>query len=109
MDQAAVKRWLAGHRAAERRAREIRAIEGPRVEQAVAESLSAVNAACDLGIWPGPRDPISEAGVKQLRRRWAKGRGVPGERGRGERRIGVVLPPGPALGQARSFGGPETR
>jgi hypothetical protein len=41
-------------------------------EQAVAEALSALSALKTMGLWPGPRDPVSEAAVLQVRRRWAK-------------------------------------
>lgn len=37
---------------------------------AVAESLSALNALDAMGMWPAPRDAISEQGIQQLRRRW---------------------------------------
>jgi hypothetical protein len=42
------------------------------VRQAVAESLSALSALAKMGLWPGARDEISERGVEQVRRRWAK-------------------------------------
>jgi hypothetical protein len=54
------------------RSRELTAHEGPRPEQAVAEALSAAAALETMGLWPGPRDPVSEAAVLQVRRRWAR-------------------------------------
>lgn len=51
---------------------ELAAREGPRPAQAVAEALSAAAALETMGIWPGPRDPVSEAAVLQVRRRWAR-------------------------------------
>jgi hypothetical protein len=72
-DEAAlVKRWRLGHAAAAERQRSLLAEEGPRPAQAVAESLSALNALEAMGLWPGPRDEISERGVEQVRQRWAK-------------------------------------
>lgn len=67
-----VKQWLAGHRAAEQRIRESRGADGPRPAQAVAESLSALDAMYRMGLWPGPRDPIDNRGVEIVRARWAK-------------------------------------
>ena len=72
-DEAArVKRWRLGHAAAAERQRRLLAEEGPRPAQAVAESLSALSALAKMGLWPGPRDEISERAVEQVRRRWAK-------------------------------------
>jgi hypothetical protein len=72
-DEAArVKRWRLGHEAAAERQRRLLAEEGPRPAQAVAESLSALSALAKMGLWPGPRDEISERAVEQVRRRWAK-------------------------------------
>ena len=39
---------------------------------AVAESLAALEALADMGLWPGPRDPASEREVREVRRRWAR-------------------------------------
>lgn len=64
--------WLAGHRAAELRANELRAAEGAMPERSVRESLAAINAAYDMGLWPGPRDLFSEATIDDVRRRWAQ-------------------------------------
>jgi hypothetical protein len=72
-DEAAlVKRWRLGHAIAAQRQRRLLAEEGPRPAQAVAESISALNALEAMGLWPGPRDEIAERGVEQVRRRWAK-------------------------------------
>jgi hypothetical protein len=54
------------------RSRQVLAAEGPNPKQAVAEALSAVNALAEMGMWPGPRDPASEAAVNDVRRRWAR-------------------------------------
>lgn len=69
---AAVRRWKRGQMLAAERSRELTAREGPRPAQAVAEALSAAAALETMGIWPGPRDPVSEAAVLQVRRRWAR-------------------------------------
>lgn len=69
---AAVRRWRRGQELAATRSREVAAREGPRPEQAVAEALSALNALQTMGMWPGPRDPVSEAAVLEVRRRWAR-------------------------------------
>jgi hypothetical protein len=72
-DQAAVvRRWREGQALAAARSREVVAREGPRPEQAVAEALSALSALKTMGLWPGPRDPVSEAAVRKVRRRWAR-------------------------------------
>jgi hypothetical protein len=69
---AAVRRWKRGHDLAAERSRELAAREGPRPAQAVAEALSAASALETMGMWPAPRDPVSEAAVLQVRRRWAR-------------------------------------
>lgn len=69
---AAVRRWLRGQALAAARIRRAAAEEGPDPEQAVAEALSALNALGETGLWPGPRDPASEAAVAVVRRRWAQ-------------------------------------
>lgn len=63
---------IVGERLAEERQRSLRAAEGPRPTQAVAESLSALNALHAMGMWPGPLDPISEERVQDVRRRWVR-------------------------------------
>lgn len=35
-------------------------------------AISALNAMDAMGMWPTPRDPISERAVQQVRRRWAQ-------------------------------------
>jgi hypothetical protein len=68
----AVIRWRKGQAAAAERQRELLHAEGPRPEQAVAESLAALNALTEMGLWPGPRDPASERAVSEVRSRWAR-------------------------------------
>jgi hypothetical protein len=70
-ERARIRRWRRGHQMAEQRQRHLQAVEGPRPERAVAESLSALNALDEMGQWPGPRDPVSEQAVERVRRRWA--------------------------------------
>jgi hypothetical protein len=67
-----IRRWLAGQRAAARLQRVLQAAEGPRPARAVAHSLSALSALEAMGRWPGPRDPVSERAVDEVRRRWAR-------------------------------------
>ena len=69
---AAVRRWKRGHELAAGRGRDLAASEGPRPARAVAEAMSAVNALATMGVWPGPRDAVSEAGVLRVRHRWAR-------------------------------------
>lgn len=71
-EKAAVQRWLQGHAAIAVRIRQAATEEGPNPTQAVAEALSAATALEMMGMWPGPRDPASEAAVLEVRRRWAK-------------------------------------
>jgi hypothetical protein len=71
-EKAAVQRWLQGHAVIAVRSRQSAAEEGPNPTQAVAEALSAATALETMGMWPGPRDPASEAAVLEVRRRWAK-------------------------------------
>jgi len=70
--ETAVKAWLRGHRAAALRVEQARAQEKPNPDQAIAEAFSALNLLHDLGLWPGPRDAVDEAGVAKVRARWAK-------------------------------------
>jgi hypothetical protein len=70
-EAARVRRWKRGQEQAAHRQRSLQASEGARPAQAVAESLSALNALETMGLWPGPRDPVSEQGVERVRRRWA--------------------------------------
>jgi hypothetical protein len=50
----------------------LQAAEGPRPARAVAHALSALAALEAMGRWPGPRDPIAERAVAEVRRRWAR-------------------------------------
>jgi hypothetical protein len=67
-----VRRWRRGHAIAAERQRELVAERGPHAAQAVAESLSALNTLAAMGRWPAPRDPVTEAAIEQVRRRWAR-------------------------------------
>lgn len=71
-EKRAVRAMLRGYKAAEIRQLELRAREGPRPAQAVAESLSALNAAQDMGLWPGPRSAVEQRDIDRVRRRWAR-------------------------------------
>jgi hypothetical protein len=70
--KAAVRRWLHGQTLAAERSLLVAAREGPNPTQAVIEALSAVNAVAAMGLWPGVRDPASEAAIIEVRRRWAR-------------------------------------
>ena len=71
-EREALRRWRQGQAAAAQRQNELSSLEGPRPEQAVAESLAALNALAEMGMWPGPRDPVSERRVESVRHRWAR-------------------------------------
>jgi hypothetical protein len=71
-EAAAVRRWRTGQLRAAERQRVLLAQQGPRPAQAVAESLSVLNAMDDMGMWPMPRDQVSEHAIQQVRRRWAR-------------------------------------
>lgn len=71
-EAAAVRRWRSGQLLAAERQRRLIAEEGAQPDRAVAESLSALNALADMGLWPAPRDPVSEQAVQEVRRRWAR-------------------------------------
>ena len=71
-DKAAMIAFLHGHRAAERRQRVLLAAEGPQPALAVAESLAALDAAQQLGMWPAPRSEREERDIERLRVRWAR-------------------------------------
>lgn len=71
-EPARIRRWRRGHEMAEQRQRSLQAAEGPQPAIAIAESLSALNALEAMGMWPGPRDPVSEQAVERVRRRWAR-------------------------------------
>jgi hypothetical protein len=61
-----------GQQVAAARRRELMRVEGPRPEQAVAEALAAAAALAAAGQWPGPRDPVSERAVEEVRSRWVR-------------------------------------
>ncbi len=67
-----MQRWRRGQAAATERQAELAAAEGPRPEQAIAESFAALNALAEMGTWPGPRDPESERQIEAVRARWAR-------------------------------------
>jgi hypothetical protein len=71
-EREALRRWRRGQAAAAQRQNELSSLEGPRPEQAVAESLAALNALAEMGLWPAPRDPVSERQVDVVRQRWAR-------------------------------------
>lgn len=71
-ERAAILRWRGGQTAAAQRQNELASLEGARPEQAIAESLAALNALAEMGLWPGPRDPVSERQVDAVRARWAR-------------------------------------
>lgn len=66
-----VQRWRRGQVRAAERARELERAEGPQPEQAVEELLAALDALEAMKLWPGPRDPVAERAVEDVRRRWA--------------------------------------
>jgi len=70
-EAAAIRRWKRGHARATQRQRSLLAADGAQPALAVAESLSALNALDTMGMWPAPRDAITEQGIEQVRRRWA--------------------------------------
>ena len=67
-----VNRWRRGHEAAAARQRELMRAEGPRPAQAIAEAMAALDTLHAMGQWPGPRDPVSERAISEVRRRWAR-------------------------------------
>jgi len=71
-EAAAIRRWKQGHAKSAQRQRSLLAAAGAQPALAVAESLSALNALEAMGMWPAPRDAISEQGIQQVRRRWAR-------------------------------------
>jgi hypothetical protein len=66
-----ILRMRRGQQAAAERQRELLRAEGAQPEQAVTEALAAAAALVSEGKWPAPRDPVSERGVEEVRRRWA--------------------------------------
>lgn len=71
-DDDPILRMRRGQRAAAERQRELLRVEGPRPRQAVAEALAAAAALAAEGKWPGPRDPVSERAIEEVRRRWVR-------------------------------------
>jgi hypothetical protein len=71
-EAAAIRRRKRGYEKATQRQHELLAAEGAQPALAVAESLSALNALETMGMWPASRDAISEQGIQQVRRRWAR-------------------------------------
>lgn len=71
-EKAAIARWRRGQEAAAARQRALQRATGPRPAQAIAEANSALDALRVMGRWPGPRDPVSERAVEEVRRRWAR-------------------------------------
>jgi len=71
-EKQALARWQRGHRAAASLQRELNATRGPQSSQAIAEYLSALNLLEEAGVWPGPRDQVTERAVLEVRRRWAR-------------------------------------
>jgi hypothetical protein len=71
-EAAAIRRWKRGHARSALRQRSLLAAAGAQPSLAIAESLSALNALDTMGMWPAPRDAISEQGIQQVRRRWAR-------------------------------------
>jgi hypothetical protein len=67
-EAAAIRRWKRGHAKSAQRQRSLLAAAGAQPALAVAESLSALNALDAMGMWPAPRDAISEQGIQQVRR-----------------------------------------
>jgi hypothetical protein len=71
-EAAAIRRWKRGHARSAQRQRSLLAAAGAQPAVAVAESLSALNALDTMGMWPAPRDAITEQGIQQVRGRWAR-------------------------------------
>lgn len=67
-----IRRWRRGMRAGQELQRRLRAGEGPKPARAVAQLLSTLSALEVTGAWPGPRDPLSEQRVQEVRERWAQ-------------------------------------
>ena len=67
---AAVKRFLAGHRAAAERQRRLIERRGSLPEQAVRECLDVLAALEESG-WPSSGDPVQVRDVRRVRALWA--------------------------------------
>lgn len=68
MDREAARRWIAGHRAAERRSLELMRHEGPMSSES---SFQAAMELCDLAM-PTAHDPVRDREIAEARRLWAK-------------------------------------
>jgi hypothetical protein len=68
VERDAVRRWINGHRAAERRSLELMRREGPMSSEA---SFLAAMELCDLAA-PVDSDPVHDREVEQTRALWAK-------------------------------------
>jgi hypothetical protein len=71
-ERQAFRRWRAGHVAAAQRQLELVAAERPGAAQAVREALCAFDMLNRDNACPSARDPVSERGVEEVRRRWAR-------------------------------------
>jgi hypothetical protein len=67
MDQDAIRGWIAGHRAAERRSLELMRREGPMSPEL---SFRAAMELCELAPPMGP-DPVRDREIEQARMLWA--------------------------------------
>jgi hypothetical protein len=70
-EQLAVLRWRKGHAAAAQRQLELSAAEGAKRGQAVKEAISAFQVV-SVRFGNVDRDAVSELGVQEVRRRWAR-------------------------------------
>ena len=68
MDRDAIRRWAAGHRAAERRILELRRQEGPLSPE---QSFAAAMELCSL-VDISPPDAVRERETKEARMLWAR-------------------------------------
>jgi hypothetical protein len=68
MERETIRRWVAGHRAAERRSLELMRQEGPVSSEA---SFQAAMELCDLATWV-EHDPVRDREVAEARRLWTK-------------------------------------
>lgn len=68
VERGAVLRWIAGHRAAERRRLELMRQEGPMSPES---SFRAAMELCDLAV-PMEHDPVRDREIEEARRLWAK-------------------------------------
>lgn len=68
----AIRRFRAGHEAAAHRQRELERSTGARPEQAVREAQDALQAMIEMGLFPCPRDAVSQRGIDLVRARWAR-------------------------------------